>query len=79
MANVAHIAIHAGEDLVVVRAGVSGIDESLHGRYGILFLTEQFAIVIAGMHILVRIDPLPLIQGLISLRQRNAVATHLPR
>ena len=79
MANVAHIAIHAGEDLVVVRAGMRGIDESLHGRYGILFLTEQFAVVIAGMHIRVRRDPLPFVQGLICLRQRNAVATHLPR
>ncbi|MBR4563872.1 MAG: hypothetical protein IKO26_05410 [Paludibacteraceae bacterium] len=47
VAQVAYIAIHAPEDMVIARAGMGGVNEDLHGGYRIVFLAEQPAVVIA--------------------------------
>ena len=51
MADGAHVAIHAAEDMVVARAGVGGVDEGLHRFYRVLFCTKQLAVMIASMRI----------------------------
>ena len=51
MAKITHIAVYASEDVVIVRAGMGGIDKDLHGRYGVILFAEQTAVMIAGMGI----------------------------
>ena len=63
--------------MVVVRAGVRGVDESLHGRYGIFFGSQQFAVMIAGMGVIISIEVPPCIQCLICLRKGGTVIVHL--
>ncbi|MBR2164967.1 MAG: hypothetical protein IJ915_00255 [Paludibacteraceae bacterium] len=60
--------------MVVFRAGMSGVDEDLHRFYRVLFCTEQFAIVIAGMGVFIGMEPLPLTECLTCLREGGAVA-----
>ena len=77
MADGAHIAIHASEDVVIAGVGMSGVDEALHRFDGVVLLAEQFAIVVAGMGVLVRTEQRPLFQGLIGLRELCAVGIGL--
>ncbi len=60
--------------MVVFCAGMSGGDERLHGCRGIALCTKQFAIVIASMGVFIGMEPLPLTECLIGLRESGAVA-----
>jgi hypothetical protein len=51
MTYIAHIAIHAPEDMVIARAGMGGIDEYLHSGYRVVLCAEQSAVVVARMDI----------------------------
>ena len=77
MADGAHITIHASEDVVITGVGMSGVDEALHRFDGVLSLAEQFAIVVAGMGVVVRTEQSPLSQGLMGLRELCAVSVRL--
>ena len=51
MADGAHVAIHAAEDMVVARAGVGGVDEGLHRFCGMVLGAQQLAVMIAGVSV----------------------------
>ena len=77
MADGAHIAIHASEDVVIAGTGMGGVDEALHRFNGVLICAEQFAIVVAGMSVLVRTEQSPSFQSLINLRELCAIGIGL--
>ncbi|MBQ6790696.1 MAG: hypothetical protein IJP76_04545 [Paludibacteraceae bacterium] len=49
MTDGAHVAIHASENMIIVRAGVRGVNEDLHGRNRVVMVTKQTTVVVAGV------------------------------
>ena len=78
MAYIAHVTIHAPEDVVIARAGMGGVDEDLHGGNRIIVGSKQLVIVIAGMRICIGIENAPHTELTVRLRQPDAIITHLP-
>ena len=77
MADGPHVAIHAPEYMVIVRVGVRGIDESVHGSCRIVLLAQQATVMITGMNVVVGIEPPPITQCLVCLRQCETVVVSL--